>query len=128
MNERGWLAMARVSPHGNSSTKRILNLRGSKVQIMVKKKPARKLRKAAQDLSHSQLGWNPAAGKWSIRQIIAHLVDCEIVYGYRLRKTLCEPGVAIEPFDQDIWAQKSRYEDHSVQDDLNYLEALNAAN
>ncbi|HEY3128919.1 MAG TPA: DinB family protein [Acidobacteriota bacterium] len=120
--------MATVSPHWDSYTRRILDLLGSQDPIVVQEKTARKLRKAVEDLSPSQLGWNPAAGKWSIRQIIAHLVDTEIVYGYRLRKTLCDPGVAIEPFDQDVWAQKSRYENHSVQDDLNYLEALKAAN
>ncbi len=120
--------MVTVSPQWQSYTRRMLDLLDSQDPIAVQKKTVRKLRKAVQGLSPSQLGWNPAPGKWSIRQIIAHLVDTEIVYGYRLRKTLCEPGAAIEPFDQDVWAQQLRYENHSVPDDLNYLEAVKATN
>ena len=30
----------------------------------------------------------PAPGKWSAAQIVAHLADCELVFGFRLRQTL----------------------------------------
>jgi hypothetical protein len=45
-----------------------------------------------------------APGKWSARQIICHLADCEIVFAYRLRQTLAEDRHTIQPFDQDKWA------------------------
>jgi uncharacterized damage-inducible protein DinB len=48
---------------------------------------------------------SPAPGKWSVREILCHLADCEIVFAYRLRQTLAEPHHVIQPFDQDIWAQ-----------------------
>jgi uncharacterized damage-inducible protein DinB len=44
-----------------------------------------------------------AAGKWSVRQIVSHLADCEIAFGFRLRQALA--GVSIQPFDQDAWAE-----------------------
>jgi hypothetical protein len=47
----------------------------------------------------------PAPGKWSPREILCHLADCEIVFAYRLRQVLAEPGHVIQPFDQDVWAQ-----------------------
>ncbi len=47
----------------------------------------------------------PAPGKWSVREILCHLADCEIVFAYRLRQILAEPHHVIQPFDQDIWAQ-----------------------
>src|SRR5579872_4393832 len=31
-----------------------------------------------------------APGKWSARDILAHLADCEIAFGYRLRQVLAE--------------------------------------
>jgi hypothetical protein len=36
----------------------------------------------------------PAPGKWSAAEIVAHLADCELVFGFRLRQTLAEdaPG------------------------------------
>src|SRR4051812_49221028 len=29
----------------------------------------------------------PAPGKWSVREILCHLADCELVFGFRLRQT-----------------------------------------
>jgi hypothetical protein len=46
----------------------------------------------------------PAPGKWSAAEIICHLADCELVFGFRLRQTLAEDGPTIQPFDQDKWA------------------------
>ena len=48
---------------------------------------------------------SPAPGKWSAAEIVCHLADCEIVFGFRLRQTLAEDGPTIEPFDQDKWAK-----------------------
>jgi uncharacterized damage-inducible protein DinB len=49
---------------------------------------------------------NPAPGKWSIRQILCHLADCELVFGVRMRQALAEPHHVIQPFDQDAWARR----------------------
>jgi len=34
----------------------------------------------------------PAPGKWSPGEIVAHLADCELVFGFRLRQTLADLG------------------------------------
>jgi hypothetical protein len=46
----------------------------------------------------------PAPGKWSAVEIVCHLADCELVFGFRLRQTLAEDAPVIQPFDQDKWA------------------------
>jgi hypothetical protein len=46
----------------------------------------------------------PAPGKWSVRDILCHLADCEIAFAFRLRQALAEPNHIIQPFDQDNWA------------------------
>ena len=46
----------------------------------------------------------PAPGKWSAAEIVCHLADCELAFGFRLRQTLAEDGPTIQPFDQDGWA------------------------
>ena len=46
-----------------------------------------------------------APGKWSPAQILAHLADCELVFGFRLRQTVAEDAPTIQPFDQDKWAR-----------------------
>lgn len=46
-----------------------------------------------------------APGKWSARQILCHLADCEIAFAFRLRQALAEPHHVIQPFDQELWAK-----------------------
>jgi hypothetical protein len=46
-----------------------------------------------------------APGKWSAREILCHLADCELVFAFRLRQALAEPHHVIQPFDQDNWAK-----------------------
>jgi len=47
----------------------------------------------------------PAPGKWSPTEILCHLADCELVFGFRLRQTLAEDAPTIQPFDQEKWAE-----------------------
>ena len=58
------------------------------------------------NLSGAHINRTPAPGKWSIREILAHLADCELVFSFRLRQTLAEDHPVIQPFDQDHWAQR----------------------
>lgn len=45
-----------------------------------------------------------APGKWSPAKIVAHLADCDLAFGFRLRQTLAETDHVVQPFDQDLWA------------------------
>jgi len=46
-----------------------------------------------------------APGKWSVREILSHLADCEIAFGFRLRQTLAEDNHVVQPFDQGKWGE-----------------------
>jgi len=52
----------------------------------------------------ASMEWRPAPGKWNAREILCHLADCEIAFGFRLRQTLAETRHVIQPFDQEKWA------------------------
>jgi len=54
-----------------------------------------------------------APGKWSAREIVFHLADCEVAFAFRLRQTLAEARHVMQPFDQDAWAK--RYAGYSVE-------------
>ena len=55
-------------------------------------------------LSADKIEMRPAPGKWSVREIMAHLADCELAFGFRLRQAAA--GVEmIQPFEQDDWAR-----------------------
>jgi hypothetical protein len=56
------------------------------------------------------LSWTPeqlerpyAPGKWSARQVLAHLAQTEIALGGRARYALSTPHYASQNFDQDAW-------------------------
>src|SRR4249920_887116 len=52
----------------------------------------------------ASMEWRPAQGKWNAREILCHLADSEIAFGFRLRQTLAENNHVIQPFDQEKWA------------------------
>ncbi len=52
-----------------------------------------------------RVGQSPAPGKWSPREIVSHLADCELVFSFRLRQTIAEEHHMIQPFDQEAWAR-----------------------
>ena len=78
-------------------------------------------------LSAEQADAPTAPGKWSTRQMVAHLADCEIAFGFRLRQA--QAGVPlIQPFDQDAWAESyRRYWLNAAVDTFSTLRAWNVA-
>lgn len=68
----------------------------------------------------------PAPGKWSAAEIVAHLADCELVFGFRLRQTLAEDAPVIQPFNQDKWA--ATYPEVSADQALRVFAALRGWN
>jgi hypothetical protein len=69
----------------------------------------RRLEKASSAASPARVSKRPAPDKWSAKEIICHLMDCEVVYGVRYRKILAEPNPELVPFDQDAWAANLNY-------------------
>lgn len=72
-------------------------------------------------LSGALIDSAPAPGKWSIREIAAHLADCEIVFSSRLRQTLSQKHALIRPFDQQVWA--TRYAAYDLDSALSLFKA-----
>jgi len=50
-----------------------------------------------------------APGKWSIRQIIAHLADTEIVLAHRFRQVIAEDSPTLVAIQQEAWAANLDY-------------------
>ena len=64
----------------------------------------------------------------TLDEIIAHLADCELVYGFRYRKILAEPGSTLAAFDQDAWAMGLQYQNQVFKPLLESFGALRRAN
>jgi len=72
----------------------------------------RELEKLVKGIARKRLDERPSPDKWSVTEILAHIADAEIVYGFRLRLTLGSSGIAIQGFDQDAWARNFAYATH----------------
>lgn len=63
------------------------------------------------DLPNDKLSESYGQGKWTVRQILHHLTDTEILFYGRLKKVIAEPKQVIWAFDQDQWNLAFQYFD-----------------
>jgi hypothetical protein len=67
-------------------------------------------------------------GKWSVIEVLQHLADSDLVFGFRLRMILTEEKPPIQAYDQDAWARTFKYRDVPLEVVLGQLGSLRAAN
>lgn len=76
----------------------------------------------------SEIDFTPEAGKWSIRQIVAHVADAEIVGAMRLRRIIAEENPKLEAYDQDAWAKNLDYARRKPSQSLETFRRIRAEN
>lgn len=76
------------------------------------------LASATSGIGESELRRREKPGKWSIIEVVQHLADSELVYGYRLRLVLAHPTPEIQATDQDLWAKELKYNDANLAEAL----------
>jgi hypothetical protein len=96
-------------------------LRGQDAVSLVKQFPD-KLTAIVSELGTAGMALSLAPGKWTVRQILCHLADCEIAFAFRWRQALAEENHVVQPFDQDRWS--NRYASLSADDALRTLVTL----
>jgi hypothetical protein len=69
-----------------------------------------------------------APGKWSIRQIVAHIADTEVVYAHRMRQVIAEENPTIYGFDQDAWTARLDYARRKPKQSLESFRRMRAEN
>lgn len=69
-----------------------------------------------------------APGRWSVIEVVQHLADTELAYGYRVRMVLTHDAWPVEAFDRDGWARELRYREVPLAGALDQLRALREAN
>jgi hypothetical protein len=74
-------------------------------------KSPKEIAAAVSGLSEQILHYKPSPDKWCVLEILGHLADVEIIYGYRLRQMLADTKPVIAPLDQDAWARNLNYLD-----------------
>jgi hypothetical protein len=69
-----------------------------------------------------------APGKWSVRQIVAHLADAELVGAHRFRQVIAEDNPTIVAFDQDAWTRNLDYARRKPKQSLETFRRIRAEN
>jgi uncharacterized damage-inducible protein DinB len=106
----------------------VLDLLGSRDPIDVLHATSEEARRVVEGLSDAETARPEADGKWSIRQVLRHLADSEIVWAWRLRMVLGQDRPALVGYDQDAWAERLGYADANPEDALAELAVLRRGN
>lgn len=106
----------------------LLQLLGDQNPLAVQGELLGEMRRLVGRLSGEELLEPEAPGKWSILEVVSHLVDQELVNSYRLRAIVAEDEPVIQGYDQDRWAARLRYRETEIEDLLRELEALRGRN
>ena len=67
-------------------------------------------------------------GKWSIRQIVAHLADAEMVGAHRFRQVIAEDNPTLIAYDQDAWTRNLDYARRKPKQSLETFRRVRAEN
>ena len=76
----------------------------------------------------AELDFHPAPEKWSIRQIVCHLADTEIVVADRLRRVIAEEEPQLIGFNQNAWAEKLDYQKRKISQAVESFRRMRAEN
>jgi uncharacterized damage-inducible protein DinB len=82
------------------------------------------LRKAAQELSDSQLDTPYRDGGWTVRQVVHHVPDSHMNAYIRLKLALTEVKPTIKLYDESVWAELADSKTAPIEVSQRILEAL----
>src|SRR5262245_733266 len=77
---------------------------------------------------NSEIDFAPAPDSWSIRQIVCHLCDSEIVGAHRMRLVIAEQNPTLTAFNQDAWGANLNYKTRKLAEALDSFRLLRALN
>jgi len=76
----------------------------------------------------SELDFQPAPGKWSVRQIVCHLSDSEAVCVMRIRQLAAEENPTLQGFNGELWAERLDYQRRKISQALETFRKLRTEN
>lgn len=78
-------------------------------------------------LSEEKLSYRYAKGKWTIKEILVHIIDDERIYSYRALRFARNDRTELPGFEQDDYAIQSGANERDINDILNELTSVRHA-
>ena len=75
-------------------------------------------------LSAEQGNYRYEAGKWSIKELLGHVIDTERVFAYRALSFARNDRAALPGFDQDPWAKHANHANVAMRDLVDEFESV----
>lgn len=70
----------------------------------------------------------PYEGKWTPTEVLGHLLDTELVFGYRIRTIFADDSPQIIGMDQDKWVAAQRYNERDAAEIIAHIAAVRPIN
>jgi hypothetical protein len=106
----------------------VLDLVGEREPLGILRATPERVRDVLDGLDGAALTRAEAPGRWSLRHVVQHLADAELVFGWRMRLVLAHDRPRLGGFDQDVWAERLHYDEADAGQALAEFAALRAAN
>ncbi len=114
--------------HAHAYVAAILELLGDQDPLTVLRATPGALERAIATTSADVLVRPEAPGKWSMREVLAHLADSDVVWAWRLRLILAQDRPQLTGYDQDRWAARLGYNESDPRDSVMLFSVLRKRN
>lgn len=114
--------------HARAYVAAILDLLGDQDPLAVLGETPSQLERLLASTPRHVLARPEAPGKWSMGQVLAHLADSDLVWGWRLRLILAQDRPPLTGYDQDKWADRLGYADLDPRDAVATFSVLRRGN
>ena len=106
----------------------VLELVGDRDPLEILRRTPEALRVAIVGLPREKLRQPEREGKWAIVHVLQHLADSDIVWAWRMRLILAQDRPTLTGYDQDLWADRLRYDEAAPGDALELFDVLRRSN
>jgi hypothetical protein len=107
---------------------RILGLMQGKDPVAVQRETHKQLAALVAGEPENKLRARPAADRWSVAEVLAHLSEAEITASWRYRQMIEHSGCSLPGYGQELWASLGDYASRDPRESLELFRLLRETN